>query len=314
MEQTKIKAGPKDFFLYLLSAGLLYYNAVWFITLLHQYINKVYPGPYAYNGYYENGLTTSMRWAIASLIVAFPAYIIIAHYLNKDTDAHPEKKAMGVRRWLTYFTLFIAGITMLVDVIVLIFNLLEGDFPMSFFLKALSVLLVAALIFGYYYYELRRDAGKPAPQRSLFRWIAIVAVAAGILGAFFIIGSPKTAREKNFDQTRASDLQSIQWQIINYWQSKGQLPTELSSLEDTISGFRVPTDPDKTSDRMYEYEVTGTYSFNLCATFSYASEVSAALDRYTPYGTDEISAWSHGEGRQCFEKIIDPDLYPVRVK
>lgn len=313
MEQ-KLKTSPKDFFLYLLSAGLLYYNVVWFITLLHQYINKFFPSAQdSYYYGYDTGLNSTMRWAIASLLVAFPIYIIIARMLNTDVDAHPEKRSLGIRRWLTYFTLFAAGVTMIVDVIALIFNLLEGDFAMRFILKAVAILLVAALVFGYYFYELRRDAGKDAPQRSLFRWIAIFAVGISIIAAFFVVGSPKTAREMGYDQARTNDLQNIQWQIISYWQNKSSLPTELSDLEDTISGFRIPIDPDKTSKNTYEYEVTGTYSFNLCATFSQSSEQTSSRESLGVYGVEQLGNWAHDAGRVCFERTIDPDLYPGRT-
>ena len=51
----------------------------------------------------------------------------------------------------------------------------------------------------------------------------------------------------------------IQNQIIPYWQTKNKLPMTLKDLEDPISGFMMPVDPDNKSP--YEYVVTGKFSF-----------------------------------------------------
>ena len=64
-----------------------------------------------------------------------------------------------------------------------------------------------------------------------------------IIAAFFIIGTPNSARLTQYDQQKVSDLQNIQTQIVNYWQKKSALPDSLSDLNDPISGFTVPTDP-----------------------------------------------------------------------
>jgi hypothetical protein len=208
-----IKTSPRDFFLHLLSNVALYYCAGWLVSLLYDCINF----GFGTMGYYGGGwLPDSMRWAIASLVIVFPIYIWVTHRLNKDIDANPEKKNLHVRKWMMYLTLSLASIALVVDLVALIYQFLSGEFALTFFLKVAAVALVSGLVFGYYYYELRRDSGKHAPARSLFRYGALVLVLASVIGGLVIAGSPTTARERQYDQQRLTDLQNIQWQLVSY--------------------------------------------------------------------------------------------------
>jgi hypothetical protein len=124
-----------------------------------------------------------------------------------------------------------------------------------------------------------------------------------------------------YDQQKISDLQNIQYQIVNYWQRKEILPAKLSDLEDTISGFKVPVDPqtgEKTYIRInYEYNIKDatTLSFELCTTFNKDSNFGSKSDipaiplsYYSGNGINEN--WQHSAGRYCFERTIDKQLYP----
>lgn len=149
--------------------------------------------------------------------------------------------------------------------------------------------------------------------------IAIVMVIVAI--GFFFVGSPKEERLRRFDERRVQDLQSLQWQIVNYWQRKERLPETLAALEDNISGFRVPRDPATGSE--YSYHVQGPLTFSLCATFDRTSE-GAVLGREkyaVPVPTEPTAIappsprqenwnWSYTSGETCFERTIDPELYP----
>lgn len=124
------------------------------------------------------------------------------------------------------------------------------------------------------------------------------------------MGSPATERVRRFDERRVSDLQTIQWEVINYWQKKNQMPMELDILRDDIRGFVAPTDPE-TADS-YEYTATGANSFSLCAVFSMATDSvvdGRVATKPMPAGI-EGENWTHGTGRTCFTRTIDKDLYP----
>jgi len=171
---------------------------------------------------------------------------------------------------------------------------------------------VTGSIFGYYLDDLR---GRLDARKNIWRIVSVVLVVGSIVAGFSVLGSPQTQRLVRYDSQKVSDLQNIQWQIVNYWQQKGSIPTTLAELGDPISGFSNPLDPQtKTS---YEYEKTGNVSFNLCATFnksSKAGEGAPSLVTY-PESRDKLGDnWQHEAGRQCFERTIDAELYPVRPK
>lgn len=303
------KNSARDFFLYLLGSISLYYVAVWLITLWFQYVNYFFP-----TGNYGGRVNESMKFAVASLIIVFPIYIALVWYLGKLVDREPERKALGIGRWLSYLTLAAAAVTIVISLVTLVFNLLEGEFTLRFLLKTFSVLLVAAMVFVYYFFDIKH---KPEHKnlRRIFFWIAIILVAVSVVGSFFVFGSPNKNRMIENDATRVNHLSRIQWDIISYYKNKGVLPQNLSNLEDSISGFRVPVDP-KTKEA-FEYQIAGELKFLLCATFELSSEdadtpaykegISYPYDYYQPDDN-----WDHESGRVCFERSIDPDRYPVR--
>ena len=318
--ETKIKTTPKDFFVFIGLMAALYSIPVSLINLLFEIINASFPDPLSFN--YDN-FSSGMRWSIASLIIVFPVYISLSRFINKDLVANFLKKNLGVRKWLTYLTLFIAGVTIITDLILLINTFLGGEITARFAFKILAVLIVAGTVFAYYLYDLKRDAGQKSSKIKLLAWAVSFAVLASIVGGFFIMGSPFTLRMKRFDERRVSDLQNIQYQIVNFYQRKGSLPNNLDELKDPIAGFNIPIDPE--SGASYSYEKVSDLptgqaglSFKLCADFSLGSDTqidSKGATRPTPiFLGDNFSInenWQHEKGAVCFDRKIDKDLYPI---
>ena len=168
--------------------------------------------------------------------------------------------------------------------------------------------MVAAAIFGYYLDDVRRsETSKSARYYALCSGIIILVL---VVGAFFIVGSPQSARLSQLDDQKVSDLQGIQWQIVSYWQKKGEMPQNLADLADAISGYVAPNDPQ--SNKPYEYNVKDSKSltFELCAEFNLTSSQSQNMPKYA-YPAGEISQnWEYEAGRVCFERTIDKQLYP----
>src|SRR3989344_1374992 len=77
------KTGPKDVFLQLLNIIALYVSAGMFISLIFSYIDIWMPDALSENYYTLLAARSSVRWAIASLIVVFPVYIWATWFLNK---------------------------------------------------------------------------------------------------------------------------------------------------------------------------------------------------------------------------------------
>src|SRR3989338_8187185 len=264
--ETKIKTTPKDFFVFIGSISALYASAVSLINLLFEIINASFPDPLNFS--YDN-FSSGMRWSIASLIIVFPIYIFLSWFINKDLTLNPLKKNMGIRKWLVYLTLFVAGVAIITDLILLINIFLGGEITARFAFKILAVLVVAGTVFTYYLYDLKRDVGQKSNKIKLLAWAVSFAVLVSIVGGFFIMGSPFTLRMKMFDERRVNDFQNIQYQIVNFYQKKGVLPNSLDELKDPIAGFNIPVDPENTSS--YGYEKNSDLNFKLCANFSLES-------------------------------------------
>ena len=153
MDQAQ-KTSPKDIFLHLLAIVALYVSAGSFMALIFQYINVLLPDPIASDYYRLQSSYSIIRWSISSLIIIFPVYIITSWILNKSYAATPSKRNLRIRKWLIYFTLFVAALIVIGDLVTLIFNLLEGEITARFLLKVVTVLFVAGSVFGYYFADL----------------------------------------------------------------------------------------------------------------------------------------------------------------
>lgn len=146
----------REAFFYLLLFSALYLAAYHLGSLLFDLITRALPDP-ADNEYRIERLGESIRWSIASVVIAFPVYLFIAHHLGKEMAHSPVKRLSPVRRWLTYLTLFIAGTVLMGDMITLVNGLLAGEFTLRFLLKVVVAAVIAGGIFGYYLWDLRRE-------------------------------------------------------------------------------------------------------------------------------------------------------------
>jgi hypothetical protein len=307
------KTTAKDFFLYLGVIIGLYVSSVSFLMLMFQIIEKLFP----LAGDYGN-IDYSIRGSLAALIIFFPAFIYVGLIANKDLKANPEKKDMWVRRWMIFLTLFIAGLTIAIDLTTLIYRFLGAeDLTLRFFLKVFFVLAVAVTIFKFTFADLKRMTFEVTNWMKISIGIVSVIILSAIIYGVVIIGSPASQKAKQLDEQRVNDLSSIQGQIVySQWQSKGTVPTSLDALKDPISEYMVPTDPETKAN--YGYKMISKNSFQLCATFktvasttlnSVTGKPTSAIYRYGPDSVNEN--WTHEATTTCFTRVIDEKLYPV---
>jgi hypothetical protein len=134
----------------------LYYAAWNLGSLLFDLINRAFPDP-ADQRYFELHLGDSIRWAAASVIIAFPVFLFVARYLAKELARNPVKRLSAVRRWLTYLTLFAAAVALIGDMTTLIYKLLGGEMTIRYTLKVVVAAAIAGTIFGYYLSDLRNE-------------------------------------------------------------------------------------------------------------------------------------------------------------
>lgn len=298
---------PRDVFLHLFAMVTLYWSAISFITLCWQYINYFFPDILNY-GYTDSA--SSIRFAVSSLVIVFPLFILVSWVLNKIYVKESQVRESKIRKWLIYLTLFITSLVIIGDLIYVINTFLGGEITARFILKALSIIVVAGIIFWYYLDDVRRNL--PSKLAKYFAWATSIVVLIAVIGAFFIVGSPMSARLVQFDQQRVNDLQNIQYQVVNYWQRKGTLPQNLSDLNDSISGYVAPTDPETRNPYEYNVKDSINLNFQLCATFNLSGNVNGSKTMPAPitYSGSVAENWNHSAGYVCFDRTIDQQLYP----
>ncbi|KGM54591.1 hypothetical protein N799_09185 [Lysobacter arseniciresistens ZS79] len=122
--------------------------------------------------------------------------------------------------------------------------------------------------------------------------LASVVVAATVIAAVWVIGSPSAQRDVRIDQHRVQDLQQIGQLLDLYAREHDRLPPDLQTLA-RQPGQRVAI-ADPVDGAPYVYEALGARRYRLCARF--ATDTARTRDAAIP---DE---WSHGAGRHCFDR------------
>ena len=304
---------PKDFFLWAGAMVTLYAGVFAFVGLLFDYLNYTFPDT-ALN-YYVDPYQSGISYEMASLIVLAPVFLILMRVIRRNIQIDSSRNEIWVRRWALFLTVFLAGATIVIDLIILLNTFLSGgELTTAFLLKVLVVLLVAGAGFMHFLADLWGYWEKNPAYARYINWATGVLVVLTIGAGFLIIGSPQSQRQYRIDEQRVNDLSSIQSAIVySYYQPKQKLPASLDDLNNPINGFTVPVDPQTGS--AYEYSVKGPLGFELCATFNMPSRGETAkngfISRPMPTGYGGMSeVWQHGEGRTCFSRTIDPQLYP----
>ncbi len=313
---TPIKSTPKDVFLHLFNILTFYLSAVGAITLYIQYIAALFPDPL---NYYFYGISQTVRWATSVLFISVPAYLLTSWFLSKDLAAAPAKRELKLRKWLIYFTLFVSAVTIIIDLMIFVYNFLNGELTIQFGLKILVVLLIAAAVFGYYLWELKRGAEKTSTPKILAGALGILALGS-IVAGFFIVGTPGDQRKLRFDDQRANDLQNLVNEINNFWSIEEKLPLSLSDLnaKESSRGYSINTiDPQTKTE--YEYRPLEKLDYELCAEFSLPSDAKVYGEKeilaVAPYGSPYGQTWKHKAGRSCFKRTVDPAMFkPQKVQ
>ena len=133
------------------------------IFLLFTYIEFAFPDPAARTSDYAiEGALSGIRASLATLIVSYPLFLLVWWFLLRDVRTSVEKAKSGVRRWLSFLSLFVGAVTIMADVITVVFYLVEGDLTVRFLLKVIALFLVTGGLFIYLALTLRSEgeAGK----------------------------------------------------------------------------------------------------------------------------------------------------------
>lgn len=303
------KANPAmHFFLYLLHFLSLFFVSIGIGNIIFQLVNKFITES---AGVVEQSFfdQTAVKFGIASILVATPLFFFTAELISGYLFEGKIREDSKVRKWLTYIVLFFAAATITGDLIALIMAFLNGDIAARFFLKMTTIFIVAGSIFGYYFWDIRREKieGKKFKENRLaFIASAYFILAVFILG-FFVIDGPKVSREKNADMQTVNELNVIDQNVMAYYSDTQKLPDSAESLKNT-KFYTILREGSTVS-----YQKTGDTSYKLCAVFNHSN-----LDEKDRYVTDPyFGQWLHGNGKVCFDRVAvreNPKELPVMVR
>ncbi len=292
--RRRVGVSPREAFLYLLLFVSLYLVAYHVGAILFAWIERTWPDP----AFVESAIGPRREWVrlgVASLLVAFPVYLLTARVTGRAVARDSEKRNSGVRRWLTYLTLFNTACVLIGDFIIVLLGLLKGELTARFVSKAAVVGAIAGWLFTHYMGELRRDEDD-APKRVAPSWLARAAGAVVVLVialGLYVAGAPATARREALDERRVNDLQTLSEAVNDTHELTGRLPDRLADLIGDDTRMRRVQLSDPARGTFYDYRALDSTTFVLCATFDVASSLG-------PYGAGVNPFWRHGAGRACF--------------
>ena len=146
----------RDAFLHLLMFGSLYSWATSAILLFLTYIDFAIPDPAWRISFAQlQSMLSIIRAQLAIVIVAFPVYLVLWHYLLGEAKRNPGKS--GIRRWLGYLSIFVGALTLSGDLITLIYFALEGQLTVRLLLKGGTLFLIAGGLVLYLALTLRSE-------------------------------------------------------------------------------------------------------------------------------------------------------------
>jgi len=269
------------------------------------------------SSYYYRAITDMIHYATAALVIGFPLYYVAVRLWFKKFREDEARVESKLTKWVTYLVLLAASVTIVGDLISVVYTFLQGEITARFFLKALTVLTIAGMIFGFYYLERKKVQYRSDIPRDIFQkfgYFLSAIVVIGIVLGFMVSGSPATERMRGFDEQRARDLNSLANCVNSYTQQYQRLPDTLSELEgaSNFSYCARKRDPETKSE--YEYRIitpveqTNTNVaegvFELCADFSLAND--GGVERQDVYynGIEDTKWAVHEKGRACDTETV----------
>jgi Domain of unknown function (DUF5671) len=159
-------AYARDAFFYLLNFITLGFWTIALGQLFYVLIDRRFPDPvrpYGGGGY-SGSLLSEIAWQLATIIIAYPCFVVVGRLIARENARRPDALESGVRAWITYAALVIAAIVVLMDGIWFLNALLRGELTVKFVLDSLVLLALGGGVFAYYLIALRPPAAEePKP-------------------------------------------------------------------------------------------------------------------------------------------------------
>jgi len=305
IKNQEFKNSMVEIFINFLSFLLLGIIATAVGILYFQVVNKYFPdilsGTYK-NYQFSSFNSSAIHYSIASLIIGFPIYIWALWFWFVSFANSPKKEESRLSKWITYIVLLIAGGTIIGDLITVLYNFLQGEFGARFLLKAVTILVIAVLVFVFYFLE-RKKIQYKKEVFSVFFWVlmalSLAIIILAIVFGFIVGGTPFETRVKKFDLERVNNLQALSSCVSAFSFDNERLPANVEEMKNnTRYNYCASQISDPETKKDYEYKVISKNEFELCADFNLS-----ALEDFQDIGYYG-SFTKHGQGRSCEKQNV----------
>jgi hypothetical protein len=279
-------------FYYLLSLISLGAMALGLGIIVFEVLDKVFVD--VSNSYFS---MQALKTAFSTLIISTPIYYLCSYLLSKSIRKEDLSLESSLRKWLIYLILLVTSIVMLVWLVSILNSFLNGEMTIKFILKALTALIISAMIFSYYLYNIRQKVVKKKDKiKSVFFIASLLLVVLALGLAIAHMESPQTTRDKKIDENTLRDFDNINMNVNMYYSSNDKLPESLEELKDgnNLNSYSGST----FSLEDIDYNKLSETEYELCAEF-----ISSNLDdenNNLRYGSNRL----HDSGYQCLEQEI----------
>ncbi len=311
------KHNAKYAFYYLLSLVSLIFISISVGLIAFGIIDITIPDTLKY--YYNSSFTNnSFRFAISALLIATPIFYYLSFLINKGLRNKELDKESGIRRWLTYFIIFVSSVTILGVFISLINNFLSGELTSRFLFKALSVLIISGSVFSFYFYDIKRD--NPEEKNKvikIFFYSSLAIILTAFISVWFFVDSPKEARMRRLDQNLLTNINILENTLNSFYADKGFLPDDISEIKNSNYYYELNSFVDPETGTPIEYNKLSDRDFELCATFRLDSE---GIDRggrnvVNPiYGPSDKNSYKAGYSCLKGNLWMEKEAKPVETK
>jgi hypothetical protein len=279
-------------FYYLLSLAALIFTALSVGMIIFGIIDKTVIDALNYGSY--NSVDGQLKFAISALFIAGPTYYLLSRLLNLGLHKKELDLDSPLRRWLTYFIILVAAVIILGVFIGVINNFLSGELSVRFILKASAMLVIAASVFSFYFYDIKRKAVKDKDLvMIIFSLVSATIVLAVFVAAWFFVESPKLARAKRLDAIVVNNIYQLENAVNSYYAEYKRLPINLEEIKNSSNIYldeKSLVDPE--TKQVIEYKTGEGNKFSFCTVFRAPSDENQNSGAYGPGNKEHMAGYA----------------------
>ncbi|MBT4277201.1 hypothetical protein HOD96_00430 [Candidatus Falkowbacteria bacterium] len=292
-------------FFYMLSLVSLVFMSMATGMIIFQIINKNIID--LINEYSARYSPEQLKFAISALIVSVPVYYLTMRQIHKNLFSGALNKDSGVRKWLTYFVLLVSSVVMISWFIGTINGFLDGELTLKFILKSLTAIGIAAIIFSFYLYDIKRESVENQKDKVIKFYLigSLVLILSVFTASLFFVESPQETRNRKLDNAVLQKFDEIDMAMNEYYNEYKKLPENLEKIKDEFVYITEKDLLNPITEKKIEYKVVGEKSFELCSDFKTSNE-EEAVERNGSYK----DRWLHESGYQCLKQKVRENNIP----